>query len=100
MHGLRFVRQEPNTDALRRSVAFNVVTPFLLGLWRHGAFGAGEAEDVFTVICDATNNPATGIGQFVLLWLTGDPAGFVSLQASQIASAAEHAIASGRRDVA
>lgn len=38
--------------------------------------------------CDATSNPATGIGQFVLLWLTGDPAGFGSLQASQIASAA------------
>jgi uncharacterized protein (TIGR03437 family) len=38
--------------------------------------------------CDATSDPATGLGQFILLWLTGDPAGFGSLQASQIASAA------------
>ncbi|HXA52599.1 MAG TPA: hypothetical protein VNV86_19920, partial [Candidatus Acidoferrum sp.] len=38
--------------------------------------------------CDAASNPAVGIGQFVLLWLTGDPAGFGSLQSSQIASAA------------
>jgi uncharacterized protein (TIGR03437 family) len=38
--------------------------------------------------CDATNKPAVGIGQFVLLWMTGDPAGFGSLQTSQIASAA------------
>lgn len=38
--------------------------------------------------CDASHNPATGLGQFILLWLTGDPAGFGSLQAGQIASAA------------
>ena len=38
--------------------------------------------------CDASSDPATGIGQFILLWNTGDPAGFGSLQASQIASAA------------
>jgi hypothetical protein len=30
----------------------------------------------------------TGIGQFVLLWMTGDPAGFGSLAANQITSAA------------
>jgi phage tail sheath protein FI len=55
--GLRWVRQEPNKDTLWTTVKFGSVTPFLLGLWRHGAFGAGEAKDVFTVICDATNNP-------------------------------------------
>jgi uncharacterized protein (TIGR03437 family) len=38
--------------------------------------------------CDASSNPAIGIGQFVLLWMTGDPAGFGSLQAGQIAGAA------------
>ena len=38
--GLRFVRQEPNSDTLRRSVRLNVVTPFLLGLWKQGAFGS------------------------------------------------------------
>ena len=55
--GLRFVRQEPHTEALRRMVRFNVITPFLLGLWQRGAFGADPAEQVFTVKCDAENNP-------------------------------------------
>jgi phage tail sheath protein FI len=55
--GLRFVRQEPHTDALRRMVKFNVITPFLLGLWQQGAFGSDPAPQVFTVKCDAENNP-------------------------------------------
>lgn len=55
--GLRFVAQEPNSEELRRTVKFNVVTPFLLGLWRQGAFGSDPPDKVFTVICDATNNP-------------------------------------------
>ena len=55
--GLRFVRQEPHTDELRRTVRYNVVTPFLLGLWRQGAFGSDPPEQVFTVKCDAENNP-------------------------------------------
>ena len=38
--------------------------------------------------CDSTNDPSVGLGQWVLLLMTGDPAGFGSLQASQIASAA------------
>ena len=54
---LRFVRQEPHSEELRRMVRFNVVTPFLLGLWRRGAFGADPAELVFSVKCDAENNP-------------------------------------------
>ncbi|KUJ69061.1 hypothetical protein ACZ90_14570 [Streptomyces albus subsp. albus] len=61
--GLRFVRQEPHTEQLRRSVRLNVVTPFLLGLWRQGAFGADPPEQVFTVKCDAENNPATEVDQ-------------------------------------
>jgi phage tail sheath protein FI len=55
--GLRFVRQEPHSEELRRMVRFNVVTPFLLGLWRRGAFGSDPADSVFTVKCDAENNP-------------------------------------------
>lgn len=55
--GLRFVRQEPHTEALRRTVKFNVVTPFLLGLWRQGAFGSDPPEMVFSIKCDAENNP-------------------------------------------
>jgi len=54
--GLTWVAQEPNDEALRRMVRFNVVTPFLLGLWRQGAFGSDPAEQVFTVKCDAENN--------------------------------------------
>jgi hypothetical protein len=64
--GLRFVRQEPNTDALRRTITFNVITPFLLGLWRRGAFGADPADQVFTVKCDAENNPPAGVDQGLL----------------------------------
>ncbi|MFF0445277.1 phage tail sheath family protein [Streptomyces sp. NPDC004609] len=59
--GLRFVRQEPHTEALRRSVRLNVVTPFLTGLWRRGAFGADPPEQVFSVKCDAENNPASEV---------------------------------------
>jgi uncharacterized protein len=59
--GLTWVAQEPNTDTLRRMVAFNVVTPFLLGLWRQGAFGSDPPDQVFTVKCDAENNPAEDV---------------------------------------
>ncbi|GAB3433597.1 hypothetical protein [Flindersiella endophytica] len=59
--GLRFVRHEPHTEALRKMVRFNVITPFLLGLWRQGAFGSDPAEQVFTVKCDAENNPASDV---------------------------------------
>jgi phage tail sheath protein FI len=55
--GLRWVAQEPHSEELRRSVKYNVVTPFLLGLWRRGAFGTGEAADLFTVVCGPENNP-------------------------------------------
>ncbi len=59
--GLRFVRQEPHSEELRRTVRLNVVTPFLLGLWRRGAFGADPPDKVFTVKCDAENNPASEV---------------------------------------
>jgi hypothetical protein len=64
--GLIWVAQEPNSDELRRRVRFNVVTPFLLGLWRQGAFGSDPPEQVFTVKCDEENNPATAVnlGEF------------------------------------
>jgi phage tail sheath protein FI len=55
--GLRWVRQEPNRDALWNMVKFNTVTPFLLGLHQQGAFGTGTPAQVFTVICGAENNP-------------------------------------------
>lgn len=55
--GLRWVRQEPNRDFLWGTIKFNSVNPFLMGLWRQGAFGTGDPGDVFTVICDVSNNP-------------------------------------------
>jgi phage tail sheath protein FI len=66
--GLRFVRQEPNSDALQRSVRLNVVTPFLMGLWRQGAFGSDPPAQVFSVKCDAQNNPPSevDVGNFHL----------------------------------
>jgi phage tail sheath protein FI len=66
--GLRFVRQEPHSEALRRTVRLNVVTPFLLGLWRQGAFGSDPPAQVFSVKCDAENNPPAevNLGNFRL----------------------------------
>ncbi len=61
--GLRWVRQEPNRDTLWDAVKYNAVTPFLLGLWRQGAFGTGTPEQVFTIICDASNNPPDQVDQ-------------------------------------
>ena len=61
--GLRWVVQEPNDDTLWNKVQYNSVTPFLMGLWRRGAFGPGAPEDVFTVKCDAENNTPENIQQ-------------------------------------
>lgn len=55
--GLRWVRQEPNRDTLWNAVNYGTVRPFLMGLWRQGAFGTGDPDDVFTIVCDASNNP-------------------------------------------
>lgn len=55
--GLRWVRQEPNKDMLWDLVKYGSVTPFLRGLWQQGAFGTGNPDEVYTVICDASNNP-------------------------------------------
>lgn len=61
--GLRWVRQEPNRDTLWNAIKFNSVRPFLLGLWRQGAFGTGTADQTFTVICDESNNPPNEVEQ-------------------------------------
>jgi phage tail sheath protein FI len=60
---LSWVVQEPNTEELWDKVAINSVRPFLMGLWRKGAFGPGKADDVFTIKCDAENNPPANIQQ-------------------------------------
>lgn len=64
--GLRWVVQEPNNDTLWNKIKYNSVTPFLMGLWRQGAFGPGSPEQVFTVKVDAENNPGTNIQQGIL----------------------------------
>jgi hypothetical protein len=61
--GLRWVRQEPNRDSLWNAIKFSSVTPFLMRLWRQGAFGTGTPEQTFTVICDANNNPPSEVDQ-------------------------------------
>lgn len=61
--GLRWVRQEPNRNSLWAAVQFGTVTPFLTGLWRRGAFGTGTAEQTFTVVVDASNNPPDQVEQ-------------------------------------
>lgn len=62
-NGLKWVVQEPNTPELWNKVKYNSVTPFLMGLWRRGAFGPGGPEEVFTVKVDAENNPPANIQQ-------------------------------------
>jgi phage tail sheath protein FI len=66
--GLRWVRQEPNRDTLWTAVTYGSVRPFLMGLWRQGAFGTGDPDEVFTIVCDATNNPPDEVdkGNFTL----------------------------------
>jgi phage tail sheath protein FI len=64
--GLRWVVQEPNDTTLWNKIKFNSVTPFLMGLWRRGAFGPGAPADVFTVKVDAVNNPPANIQQGIL----------------------------------
>ena len=64
--GLRWARQEPNRESLWTSVKDTTITPFLLGLWRQGAFGTGTPEQTFTVIVDATNNPPDQVEQGML----------------------------------
>lgn len=59
--GLRWVRQEPNKDRLWSLVKYGSVVPFLTELWQQGAFGTGRPSDVFTVTCDASNNPAAQV---------------------------------------
>jgi len=61
--GLSWVRQEPNRDTLWDAIRIQTVTPFLMGLWSKGAFGTGTAAQVFTVICDASNNPPAQVDQ-------------------------------------
>ncbi len=61
--GLRWVRQEPNRDSLWSAVKHGTVTPFLMGMWRQGAFGTGNPDQTFTVIVDATNNPPDQVEQ-------------------------------------
>jgi phage tail sheath protein FI len=64
--GLRWVVQEPNDQALWNKIKFSSVTPFLLNLWRQGAFGSSKPSDVFTVKVDAVNNPPANIQQGIL----------------------------------
>jgi phage tail sheath protein FI len=64
--GLRWVVQEPNNTALWNRIKYNSVTPFLLGLWRRGAFGPGASADVFTIKVDGENNTADSIQNGIL----------------------------------
>jgi phage tail sheath protein FI len=66
MGGLRWVVQEPNDETLWNKVKFGSVTPFLMGLWRRGAFGSGAPDEVFTVKIDAENNPPASVQQGIL----------------------------------
>ena len=66
MGGLRWVVQEPNDETLWNKVKYNSVVPFLMGLWRRGAFGSGLPEETFTVKIDSENNPPASVQQGIL----------------------------------
>jgi hypothetical protein len=59
--GLRWVVYEPNDEVLWNKVKHNAVTPFLMNLWRRGAFGPGSPDEVFSVQCDSANNPSDNV---------------------------------------
>jgi hypothetical protein len=90
--GLRWVPQEPHDGDLRRRVQFNVVAPFLLGLWRRGAFGSDPPEDVFTIVCDESNNPPSevALGNFTIevFFYPSKPAETIVIQVGQLESGA------------
>ena len=54
---LRWVKQEPNREALWRRITNNSIRPFLSRLYQEGAFGPGTPEQVFRVVCGPENNP-------------------------------------------
>lgn len=54
---LGWVKQEPNRETLWNKIKYNVVIPFLQGLYQDGAFGPGTPDQVFTVVCGPENNP-------------------------------------------
>src|SRR5262249_5341583 len=64
--GLKWVVQEPNDQTLWNKIKFTSVTPFLMNLWRLGAFGSGKPSDSFTVKVDAINNPPANVQQGLL----------------------------------
>jgi hypothetical protein len=63
VQGLRWAVQEPNDETLWNKIKYNSVIPFLMGLYRRGAFGPGTPDQVFTVKVDAENNPPADIQQ-------------------------------------
>jgi uncharacterized protein (TIGR03437 family) len=82
------------TDLLFRTVAYfdQRSISWTVADFEPGSLIQNFADDAATNLnqqwtCDATNNPQNGIGQFILLLMTGDPAGFGSIDPSQIASA-------------
>ncbi len=85
--GLSWVRQEPNREDLWRKVHYNVVRPFLMNLWKKGAFGTGKPEEVFTIKCDAENNPPymvdQGIFNLEVYFYPSKPAETIVIQVGQ-----------------
>src|SRR5262249_14258427 len=62
-NGLRWVRQEPNRDTLWDAIKIQTVTPFLIGLWLQGAFGARQPAAGLTPLCHGSNNPPDQVDQ-------------------------------------
>ena len=61
--GIRWAVHEPNDPLLWKQLRFGSIEPFLLGLWRRGAFGNWPAESVFTVRIDESNNPPDEVNE-------------------------------------
>ena len=63
---LRWVVAEPNNEKLWARIHHDSLRPFLMSLWRAGAFGPGTPDQVFTITVDKGNNPDDLIDQGIL----------------------------------
>ena len=86
-NNLDWAKYEPNDAVLWGRIKHNAITPFLMGLWRQGAFGTGAPEDLFTVVVDESINSPADIEQgklnVVVTFYPSRPAESILIQIGQ-----------------
>ena len=61
MDGIAWAHYEPNDARLWGRLEFNTIRPFLMDLWRRGAFGSGTPDECFQIRIDAELNPPAAV---------------------------------------